>query len=98
MNIVIAPILRKFTLVFLYYILIDNKTMSKNLENLKQIIDILQQNHLFAKPVKCTFPTYQVEYLGHVTSPSGVSTNFKKIEAISKWPQPENVTQSRSFF
>jgi hypothetical protein len=72
--------------------------MSENLENLKQVIDILQQNHLFAKLVKCTFATYQVEYPGHVISPSGVSTNLKKIEAISKWPQPENVTQSRSFF
>lgn len=62
-----------------------------------QVFDILQKNHLSAKMEKCTFAQPQVEYLGHVISKEGAATDPKKIAAIVNWPQPENVTDLRSF-
>ena len=49
------------------------------------------------KPSKCEFFKKRVEYLGHIVSENGIETNPKKIEAIVKWPQPQTVTQMRSF-
>ncbi|KAL5550510.1 hypothetical protein UlMin_000686 [Ulmus minor] len=39
----------------------------------------------------------KVHFLGHVVSKDGVSVDPAKIEAVSKWPAPTNVTEIRSF-
>ena len=49
------------------------------------------------KPSKCFFFKEEIEYLGHVVSGKGISTNPKKIEAVSKWPTPRTVYDVRSF-
>ena len=45
---------------------------------------------------KCIFATDKVEYLGHIITAKGVATDPKKIEVITNWPKPENITQLRS--
>ena len=49
------------------------------------------------KPSKCFFFREEIEYLGHVVSGKGISTNPKKVEAVSKWPTPKTVYDVRSF-
>ena len=49
------------------------------------------------KPTKCFFFRDEIEYLGHVVSGKGISTNPKKIEAVTKWPTPKTVYDVRSF-
>jgi hypothetical protein len=39
----------------------------------------------------------QIEYLGHVISATGVSTNPTKVKSIIEWAIPTSVTQLRSF-
>nr|ADB85290.1 putative retrotransposon protein [Phyllostachys edulis] len=52
---------------------------------------------LFAKRSKCVFGQPQVEYLGHIIKDNGVATDPVKVEAIRNWPEPQNITQLRSF-
>ena len=47
------------------------------------------------KPTKCFFFRDEIEYLGHVVSGKGISTNPKKIEAVTKWPTPKTVYDVR---
>jgi hypothetical protein len=49
------------------------------------------------KQSKCSFAKNSIDYLGHVISASGVSTNPSKIQAIYQWPIPKNIKQLRSF-
>ena len=49
------------------------------------------------KPSKCEFFKQQLTYLGHVVSMNGIQTDFKKVEAIQKWPILTNVTEVHSF-
>ena len=49
------------------------------------------------KPSKCHFFREEIEYLGHVVSGKGISTNPKKVEAVAKWPTPQTVYDVRSF-
>lgn len=46
---------------------------------------------------KSVFYSNQVEYLGHVISTAGVSTDPHKIKAILDWPLPSNIKQLRGF-
>ena len=39
----------------------------------------------------------RLNILGHVVSGKGISTNPKKIEAVTKWPTPKTVYDVRSF-
>ncbi|GKE15868.1 putative mitochondrial protein [Tanacetum coccineum] len=65
--------------------------------HLQLVMQVMKQNSLYAKMSKCTFATTQVEYLGHIISGKGVSTDPSKITAMKKWPTLVNVKQLRGF-
>jgi hypothetical protein len=96
MNLIFAPFLRKFVLVFFDDILTYSKTLAKHIDHLKLVLQTQRDNCLSAKRSKCAFVVPQVEYLGYVIT-QGVATNPAKVEAINNWPIPKNVTQLRGF-
>ncbi|OIT37858.1 putative mitochondrial protein [Nicotiana attenuata] len=64
---------------------------------LRKVMEVLQKEQLYAKPSKCSFGQDKVEYLGHIISGKGVSTDPSKIEAMVSWPVPKNVKALRGF-
>ena len=48
-------------------------------------------------PSKCSFAQNSIEYLGHVISSNGVSTDPHKIQAVKDWPVPSNIKDVRGF-
>jgi hypothetical protein len=58
--------------MFFYDILVYNRDMETHTNHLQMTLDILRQNHLFAKMSKCRFGCAEVEYLGHIVSAQGV--------------------------
>jgi hypothetical protein len=97
MNKLLANHLRKNVLVFFDDILIFSKTLEDHKIHLAQVFEILRNNQLFAKLTKCEFAQEKIEYLGHIISSTGVSTDPMKIQAICNWPEPTGVTQLRGF-
>ena len=57
----------------------------------------LQQAGLKLKARKCHLFAQRVEFLGHIISEEGVSTDPKKTECIRNWPIPSTVKEVRSF-
>jgi hypothetical protein len=65
--------------------------------HLKQVLSKLREHQLFMKRSKCSFAQHQLEYLGHIISDKGVSTDPTKTAAMLSWPTPSNVTELRGF-
>nr|GEZ44123.1 Ty3/gypsy retrotransposon protein [Tanacetum cinerariifolium] len=86
MNEVFRPFLRKFTLVFFDDILVYSPDMQSHVEHLRQILKVMREQQLYAKASKCTFGAQKVEYLGHIISGLGVSTDPHKIQAMKGHP------------
>jgi hypothetical protein len=89
--------LRKFILVFFDDILIYSKIEAEHVEDLDTVLNLLQKNSLFAKRIKCVFGQDKVEYLGHIISSEGVSTDPTKITVVQAWPFPKNITELKGF-
>ncbi|XP_076915407.1 uncharacterized protein LOC143574750 [Bidens hawaiensis] len=60
----------------------DLKDMQQHLIHLQTVLEILRNNQLYAKQSKCTFSGQSVEYLGHIITKEGVSTDPSKIDAV----------------
>jgi hypothetical protein len=58
--------------------MIYSKTEVEHVEHLNIVLKLLHQNSLFAKRRKCVFGQDIVEYLGHIITSEGVSTDSSK--------------------
>ncbi|GKG29057.1 putative mitochondrial protein [Tanacetum coccineum] len=97
MNEVFKKFLRKFTLVFFDDILAYSRTMEEYVIHLRMVLNTMRSNKLYAKQTKCVFETTHVDYLRHIISAQGVSTDPNKVLAMQKWPVPNNIKQLRGF-
>jgi hypothetical protein len=98
MNDTLAPVLRKSAIVLFDDILLYNATFKDHLEHLKQVLQLLQQDHWVVKLSKCEFAKTEICYLGHVISHMGVATDPSKVAVIANWPTPSSVKELRSFW
>ena len=96
MNIVFKPYLDKFIVVFIDNILVYLGTPEEHTCHLREVLEVLRRNDLYAKLTKCKFWLEKVVFLGHIVSKEGIFVDPQKIEAVTQWPRPKNVTEVRN--
>ena len=87
----------KFTGVYLDDIIIYGDTWTEHLENVKTILQRIQQAGLTIKLKKCKFGMAECTYLGHKVGRGGVLPEDTKVRAIEEMPVPQTKKQVRSF-
>lgn len=97
MNHIFQEVERTSVLVFFDDILVYSASWEEHLKHLEEVFTILRAQQLCLKPSKYTFGAKIIEYLGHFISAEGVSTDPKKVQAITDWPTPQTQKQLRSF-
>jgi hypothetical protein len=66
MNDVFMPFLDNFVIVYLDDILIFSETWDEHVRHVKQVLDTLQRENMYAKLSKCEFGKIALVYLGHI--------------------------------
>ena len=89
--------MRRYVLVFFDDILIYSPSLEVHLQQVAEVLNILQENQLYAKRSKCSFAQTEVEYLGHIISGEGVRADPKKVDSMMKWPKPASVKELKGF-
>ncbi|GKF52961.1 putative reverse transcriptase domain-containing protein [Tanacetum coccineum] len=90
MNRVCKTYLDKFVIVFIDDILIYSKNKEEHKEHLKQILELLKKEELYAKFFKCKFWIPKVQFLGHMIDSEGIHVDPAKIEFIKDWTSPKS--------
>ena len=83
-------------IIYLDDIIVFHQTPKEHLHRLKAVFNKLKAPGLKLKPSKCDLFKEQINYLRHVVSKEGVSTDPEKIKTVTEWPQPTTVTEVRS--
>ena len=86
----------KTLLIYLDDVIVFAKDMDTHLQRLGEVLKRLQQAGLKLKPSKCNLFADRVDYLGHVVSREGVSTDPRKVDAVSAWPTPRHQKDVRA--
>ncbi|GJS35394.1 putative reverse transcriptase domain-containing protein [Tanacetum coccineum] len=66
---------------------------SEHEEHLKEILEFLKKEELYAEFSKCKFWIPKVQFLGHVIDSQGIHVDPAKIESIKDWESPKTPTE-----
>ncbi|KAJ9565014.1 LOW QUALITY PROTEIN: hypothetical protein OSB04_000980 [Centaurea solstitialis] len=97
MNRVCRPMLDRSVIVFIDDILIYSKSKEEHVEHLREVLEVLRKEKLYAKFSKCDFWLQEVQFLGHLVNREGIKVDPAKVEAVMKWETPKTPTEVRSF-
>jgi hypothetical protein len=97
MNFIFNPFLRKCVLLFLGDILIYNKSWEEHVQHVDIVLQLLEEEQIYANPSKCAFGVQAVEYLGHIVSHEGVKVEPNKIKARREWSIPKTLKKLGGF-
>ena len=73
--------LDRSVIVFIDDILIYSKTKEEHEGHLREFLETLRREHLYAKFSKCEFWLEEVQFLGHVVNKDGIKVDPAKIDA-----------------
>jgi hypothetical protein len=65
-------------------------------QHLRVVLGKLRAHKLYAKFSKCEFWLEKISFPGHILT-AGVAVDPGKVETVSNWQQPTNVSEIRSF-
>lgn len=84
---------------FLYVddIIVLGRNEKHHIENLKDVFNKCRKYNLKLNPEKCQFFKSEIIYLGHKCTDHGIMPDETKLEAVKKYPRPNDKAAVKSF-
>jgi hypothetical protein len=79
MHEILRPFTNSFVVLYLYEILVFNKSWAEHLQHIQQVLHTLQQHKLYANLEKCSFGMNKVQYLRYIVDEHDVHVDPAKI-------------------
>nr|GEY36929.1 retrotransposon protein, putative, Ty3-gypsy subclass [Tanacetum cinerariifolium] len=76
---------------------LTNAPVEEHEEHLRLVLELLENERLYAKFSKCEFWLREVQFLGHVINGDGIHVDPSKIETVKNWKAPRTPSEVRSF-
>ena len=86
-----------FTIAYLDDIIIFSKTSQEHLLHIRMVFETLKLANLSMKKSKCSFFSKEIQYLGHILSPTSIRPLTAKTHAIQHMQPPITPKQVRAF-
>ncbi|KAI3745025.1 hypothetical protein L1987_58125 [Smallanthus sonchifolius] len=93
MNRVCRLMLDRSVIVFIDDILIYSKTEGDHACHLKEVLEALKKEKLYAKFSKYAFWLREVQFLGHIINPNDIMVELSKIKTLREWDIPNTPTE-----
>ena len=87
----------KGVVYYLDDILITGTTREEHVQNLRNVMARLQKFGLRVNASKCKYFQPELEFLGHVITPSGIRPTNQRIKDVLQAPIPTNKSELKSF-
>ena len=85
-----------YVTVYMDDILVHSQNVSQHAEHLREVFNVIRDHRLVLNPEKCVIGASEVQFLGHILSPSGIRPAPDKLEHIQELSIPETREQLRS--
>jgi len=86
-----------FIVIYLKHILIFSNSMEDHQVHVHCVLEHLCKYDLHSKPEKCLFHTQKIEFLGFMVTPTSISMDTTKTNAVSIWPTLTNLKAVQAF-
>jgi hypothetical protein len=97
MNHVLRAFIGKFVVVYFDDILIYSREIDEHISHLRQVLDVLRKESLYANLKRNDFCMDRIVFLGYVGSVKGIEMDEAKVKAIQECFTPKSITDVRSF-
>ena len=97
MDTLLRGIQYKYVMAYMDDVILYSPIFESHLTHIREVLGRLRNAQLMLHPKKCSIAVKQVNFLGHILQPDGISPNTDKLEAIRNYPVPQKVTHVRAF-
>jgi hypothetical protein len=97
MSQIFSPFIGKSVVVYFDDILIYSSDPETHIQHIREVLLVLQREKFYVAPVKCSFMTDSILFLGYVVPKDGLAVDESKVAAVHDWPLPTTLHEVCSF-